>query len=238
MRLQKYLAYAGVGSRRKCEQFILQGRVQVNGDKVQILGASVQPGRDVVYFDGKELSFEEKVYFAFYKPSHVMCTMSDPEGRPTIMDYFKDIDVRLYHAGRLDYDTEGLLLVTNDGELAQAVTHPSKSVEKVYYAECRGKLSVEDMYALRSGVPIEGRVTASAKVKMIRSSDTRSCIVISIHEGRNRQIRKMLEYVGHDVLFLRREKFANLTLQNMQPGQSRALDPNELRELRRIAGLD
>lgn len=235
MRLQKYLAHAGVASRRKSEEYIRDGRVAVNGAVVTEMGVEVQEG-DRVTFDGAEVTFEQQVCILFYKPSQVMCTSDDPQGRPIVNDYFRSLGLRLYTVGRLDYDTEGLLLVTNDGEIANLLTHPSHEIEKTYFVVCRGKLTREETTRLREGVEIDGRKTAPAKVKILRAGEDNTRLLITIHEGRNRQIRKMMYAVGHDVTFLRRERVGNLTLEGLQPGQWRYLSTSELKELTALAG--
>ena len=234
MRLQKYLAQAGVASRRKSEEYIQAGRVSVNGEIVTELGTKVQPG-DRVCFDGKQVEFEPTVCILFYKPSQVMCTSDDPQGRPIVNDYFSRLNLRLYTVGRLDYDTEGLLLVTNDGELANLLTHPSHEIEKTYYVVCRNRLSREEAARLRRGVMVDGRPTAPAKVRVLRAGEDNTRLMITIHEGRNRQVRKMLYAVGHDVTFLRREQLGNLTLEGLEPGQWRFLAEEEIAELREMA---
>ncbi|MGI6150614.1 MAG: pseudouridine synthase [Christensenellales bacterium] len=230
MRLQKYLAEAGVASRRKCEEYIQAGRVSVNGSIVTELGTKVQEG-DTVCFDGKPLKLEKKVCILFYKPSQVMCTNSDPQGRPTVLDYFKHLGLRLFTVGRLDYDTEGLILVTNDGELANQLAHPRHEVKKTYYVVCRGKLSREALQRLREGVEIDGKRTAPAKVKVISSNEKNTRLHITLHEGRNRQVRKMCYAVGHDVSFLRRESVGGLDLSGLRPGEWRYLTPGEIQAL-------
>lgn len=230
MRLQKYLAEAGVASRRKCEEYIQAGRVTVNGNVVTELGTKVEEG-DEVCFDGKPLKIEKKVCILFYKPSQVMCTSSDPQGRPTVLDYFKELGLRLYTVGRLDYDTEGLILVTNDGELANSLAHPSHEVEKTYYVVCRGKLGKEAIQKLREGVEIDGKRTAPAKVKIVSSNERNTRMYITIHEGRNRQVRKMCYAVGHDVTFLRRESEGGLNLEGLNPGEWRYLTQQEIHAL-------
>ncbi len=230
MRLQKYLAQAGVASRRKSEEYIKQGRVRLNGAVVTEMGLEVGP-EDCVLFDGKPVAFEQKQTFLFYKPSQVMCTSSDPQGRPVVLDYFRSLGLRLYTVGRLDYDTEGLILVTNDGELANLLTHPSHEVEKTYFVVCRGRVGHEAVVRLRQGVEIDGKKTHPARVKVLASNDSNTKLLIAIHEGRNRQIRKMIYAVGHDVTFLRREKLGGLTLEGLQPGQWRELAEHELKEL-------
>ncbi len=234
MRLQKYLAQAGVASRRKSEEYIQAGRVSVNGAVVTELGTKVEAG-DTVCFDGKKVEFEPTVCILFYKPSQVMCTSDDPQGRPIVNDYFRELPLRLYTVGRLDYDTEGLLLVTNDGELANLLTHPSHEIEKTYYVVCRNQLTHEETARLRSGVLVDGRPTAPAKVRVLRAGRDNTRLMMTIHEGRNRQVRKMLYAVGHDVTFLRREQLGHLTLEGLEPGQWRYLTEAETEELRRMA---
>ena len=194
------------------------------------LGTKVEAG-DKILVDGKPLTPEEKVCIIFYKPSQVMCTSEDPQGRPTVLDYFKGLELRLYTVGRLDYDTEGLLLVTNDGELANKLTHPRNKIEKTYYVVCRGKLEKEELRKLREGVEIDGKLTAPARVKVISSDKQNTRLYITIHEGRNRQIRKMCYAVGHDVTFLRRESEGGLNLEGMRPGNWRYLTSLEIDNL-------
>lgn len=237
MRLQQFLAHAGIASRRKCETYISDGRVQVNGTVVTTLGTTVQPGRDVVLFDGKYVYFQDKRYICFYKPPHVMCTVNDPEGRKTVMDYFSAVDTRLYNVGRLDYNSEGVLFMTNDGELANALTHPSHEIKKTYYVICEGSLSTQDLDQLRDGIMLDEKKTYQATVSLKKTTNLRSEVFITIHEGRNRQIRRMLEAINHPVLFLRRESFANLTLEGLKKGQWRDLTQEELAEMRRLAGI-
>lgn len=219
-----------MASRRKSEEYIQAGRVSVNGLVVTELGTKVEEG-DEVLVDGKPLKLEKKVCILFYKPSQVMCTSSDPQGRPTALDYFKDLGLRLYTVGRLDYDTEGLLLVTNDGELANRLTHPSHEVEKTYYVVCRGKLDREALQRLREGVEIDKKPTAPAKVKVVSSNEQNTRMYITIHEGRNRQVRKMCYAVGYDVTFLRRESEGGLNLDGLRPGEWRYLTPRETQAL-------
>ena len=231
MRLQKYLAHAGVASRRKCEELIAAGRVSINGATVTEQGIQVDVQNDEIRFDGELIRFEQTVCYLFYKPYQVMCTSSDPQGRAIVSDYFKEVPLRLYTVGRLDYDTEGLLLVTNDGELANQLTHPSHEIEKSYFVVCRGRLTREEAARLREGVMVDGRPTARAKVRIIQSGEANTRLYITIHEGRNRQVRKMLYAVGHDVTFLRRERLGDITLEGLQPGEWRPLTREELQSL-------
>ncbi|MCL2672141.1 MAG: rRNA pseudouridine synthase [Clostridiales bacterium] len=228
MRLQKYLAAAGVASRRACEKLIENGRVTVNGI-VARLGMSVEEG-DAVCLDGSPLLLEEKkVVIMLYKPRGVVCTTTDPQGRPTVLDYVKDVPARLYNVGRLDLYSEGLILLTNDGEFANRMTHPKYGMRKTYYAVCDGILTQEEIHALEQGVDLEDGLTAPAKVLRPRrtvSGHTAFSIVLS--EGRNRQIRRMLEAVGHKTLRLKREAVGALTLGSLEPGQWRYLTQAEI----------
>ncbi|NLI54083.1 MAG: rRNA pseudouridine synthase [Clostridiales bacterium] len=238
LRLQKYLAEAGVASRRASEGLILAGRVQVN-DEPATLGMSVDPETDVVLLDGKPVRQEEQlVTVMLYKPKGVVSTSDDPQGRKTVQEFVKDIPVRLYNVGRLDINSEGLLLLTNDGELAHRMTHPRFSVEKTYYAVCDGKLLPSEIASLVNGVSLEDGMTAPAKVTHVRpttAGDT--SFLITIHEGKNRQIRRMLEAVGHRTLRLKRERFGPLSIGDLKPGETRRLSDEELLALRRALGL-
>ncbi len=238
IRLQKYLADAGVASRRASEELITAGRVNVNGEKSQ-LGMSVEPGKDVVLLDGKPVEQKEAIYtIVLYKPKGVVSTSEDPQGRNTVQEYVKDIPARLYNVGRLDINTEGLLLMTNDGELAYRMTHPKFSVEKTYYAICDGRLTASEIASLVSGVQLEDGMTAPARVERVRPTKTGdTTFLITIHEGRNRQIRRMLEAVGHRTLRLKRERFGPIVLGDLKPGETRQLSQNELNALREALGL-
>lgn len=222
IRLQKVMAEAGVASRRQCEDLIAAGRVLVNGE-VATLGCSVDPAADIIELDHKRIQHtQRRVVLLFYKPRGVVCTSSDPEGRKTVQAYFRDMPERLYNAGRLDINSEGLLVMTNDGELTERLTHPRNEVEKTYYAVCDGELTEQQANALRGGVILEDGMTAPAKVEHIRKTKTgQSSLLITIHEGRNRQVRRMLEAVGHKTLLLKRERVGMLTLENLRPGQWR-----------------
>lgn len=205
MRLQKYMAEAGIASRRKCEELIQAGRVKVNG-QVAILGACVEPLQDLVEVDGEPLGkSQQKVTVILNKPRGVMCTAQDPQGRPTVGDYVKDLPVRVYNAGRLDYDSEGLLVMTNDGELAYKLTHPRFCMDKTYAAICDGLLTKAQIAALEQGVQLEDGPTHPAKVREVfKLRNGNTAFNITIHEGRNRQVRRMLEAVGHETLALKR----------------------------------
>lgn len=236
MRLQKYMAMCGVAARRKCEEIIASGRVSVNGQIVTEMGTQVEEG-DVVLLDGQAITpEEEKRYILYHKPAGEVTTVSDEKGRETVMDRFRDFPVRLYPVGRLDYDSEGLLLLTNDGELAQRLTHPSCEVDKVYLARVTGNPGNEAIERLRRGVYMEGdeRRTYPAGVRVVRDTALYSDILVTIHEGRNRQVRRMFDAVGHKVLLLRRVRFGPLELGDLRRGQWRELTDAELEQLRRL----
>lgn len=236
MRLQKYMAMCGVAARRKCEEIILAGRVRVNGQVVAQMGTQVEEG-DVVELDGVIIAPESvKRYIIYHKPAGEVTTVSDDKGRETVMDRFKDFDERLYPVGRLDYDSEGLLLLTNDGELAQRLTHPSCEVDKVYLARVSGNPTVAEIERLRRGVFMEGdeRRTYPADVRVLRDESLFSDVLVSIHEGRNRQVRRMFDAVGHKVLLLRRVRFGPLELGDLRRGQWRELSEDEVALIRSL----
>jgi len=232
VRLQKYLAQSGVASRRHAEQMILDGRVTVNGIQIFELGTKVDENQDLVAVDGVIVKPEtEKHYIAYNKPIGEIVSVSDPEGRPTVMDKFRDYPVRLFPVGRLDFDSEGLLLLTNDGDLMQRLLHPSHEINKVYWVKVSNQVSDEDIHRLRSGVIIDGKMTAPAKVRLIRYEAFDTVLLISIHEGRNRQIRKMIDVIGHQVVYLRRVEFGPISLQDLPTGQWRHLTSEEIKKM-------
>lgn len=234
VRLQKFMADAGVASRRKCEEMISAGRVRVNGETAA-LGSAVDPLLDVVELDGQPLRLAgERLTVILNKPRGVMCTVSDPEGRPTVMDYVKDLPARVYNVGRLDYDSEGLLVMTNDGELAYRLTHPKFQMGKTYSAVCDGALTLEQRRALEQGVMLEDGMTYPAKVEEVRPlKNGNTAFNITIHEGRNRQVRRMLAAVGHETLMLRRVALGPLRLGGLPAGSCRELTEEERAALRR-----
>ncbi|WP_018131949.1 pseudouridine synthase [Effusibacillus pohliae] len=235
-RLQKVLARAGVASRRKCEELIVAGKVTVNGQVVRELGMKVDPERDRIAVDGKLIEQERKVYVLLNKPTGVVTTASDPRGRRTVLDIVQ-IKERVFPVGRLDMNTSGLLLLTNDGELANGLMHPRHEVEKRYRAEVKGEISEHALSRLEKGVLLEDGLTAPAKVKLIRRTPERSLFDITIHEGRNRQVRRMCEAVGHPVIKLQRVQLAFLTLGVLRPGSWRMLTQREVDRLYEIAGI-
>lgn len=235
MRLQKYLANAGVASRRACEVLIKDGEIKVNG-KVAQIGEPVEPG-DVVEYNGKTIEpVNELVYMMLFKPVGVITTSSDERGRKTVLDLI-DAPCRVYPVGRLDLNTSGLLLLTNDGEMANRLTHPSFEVDKTYKAMVRGEVKREDIDALKQGVMLEDGMTSPAKVKLIKVEDGNSYVEISIREGRNRQVRRMFEAVNCKVVGLRRIKVGALSLKNMDKGDCRNLTDEEIGYLKEITGM-
>lgn len=234
IRLQKYMALCGVASRRKSEEMITAGRVAVNGETVQTLGTQVAEG-DVVAVDGQVITPEaRKVYILYHKPFGEVSTANDPQGRPTVLDRFRDLPERLYPVGRLDFDSEGLLLLTNDGELTQRMLHPSREVDKTYLARVGGELELPAIRALRQGVMLDGQKTSPAEVRVIRRTDAETVALVTIHEGRNRQVRRMFEAVGRTVWMLRRVRFGPLELGGLARGQWRELTEEEVAQLKAL----
>lgn len=229
MRLQKYMAQAGVASRRQCETYICEGRVRVNGEVAE-LGRVVDPEKDQVTLDGKRLLIaNDRVVLLFYKPRGVVCTNHDPEGRKTVQDYFRSYPARLFHVGRLDINSEGLLIMTNDGELALRMTHPRYKVQKTYYVVCDGTLTEQERAQLQNGVQLEDGMTAPARVTQVRPTKTgQTSFLISIREGRNRQVRRMVEAVDHKTLLLKREQVGELRLDGISSGGYREATQEEL----------
>ncbi len=238
MRLQKYLAQCGIASRRKCEAYILEGRIAVNGQVVMELGTQVEEG-DQVSFDGALVKCEEKlVYYLVNKPAGYVTTVQDEKGRPTIMDIMGEVDKRIFPVGRLDYNTSGLLLMTNDGELTYALTHPKHEVDKTYKVRVKGRVSDKNVERLQIGVMLEGKVTAPAKVQILSRTEESTEMTITIHEGRNRQVRKMCECIGHQVSKLTRIAIGEIVLEKLPRGQYRPLTAAELAYLKKVGGLD
>jgi 23S rRNA pseudouridine2605 synthase len=238
VRLQRYLAQAGVASRRAAEDLIAKGHVRVNGKPVTTLGTKVRPGKDAVEVDGRRVAAEERVYYVLNKPKGVITTVSDPEGRETVMSLLpRNLPGRVVPVGRLDFYTEGVLLFTNDGDLAAALLHPRGHVEKTYHAKIRGKVTEPQIEKLRAGVRIDGRKTQPAQVDRLRFTGTHTWLVITIREGRTRQIHKMAEAVGLQVIKLARVAFGGITYFGLKIGQSRALTPAEVLDLKKLAGL-
>jgi 23S rRNA pseudouridine2605 synthase len=226
------LAERGLASRRKAEDLIREGRVTVNG-KVATLGEKADPERDAIKVNGRRLSSPaEKMYVLFYKPKNVVTTVSDPEGRTTVMDLVVLPKPRLFPVGRLDYDAEGILLLTNDGDLGHKLSHPSNEVPRTYLAKIKGKPEKEEIQRLSRGLRLEDGITAPCAVKPIRETEGNTWVEMVLHEGRNQQIKRMWEKIGYRVLKLKRVGFGGLKLGSLQPGDYRFLHPDEVQKLR------
>ncbi len=237
-RLQKYLAHAGIASRRKAEELILAGRVKVNGITITQLGSKIDPERDVVMVDQKTVKTENKYeYYILNKPLQVVTTMHDPQGRTKVTDLLKGIKARVYPVGRLDYHTEGLLLLTNDGELAYRLMHPKYKVAKTYLVTVKGIMDKNTLNKLQKGVLLEDGPTMPAKVTILEAGNDYTQLEMTIHEGRNRQVRRMCQAVGYPVVCLKRIKFGPLSLGQLKPGQYRKLEEDEIRRLKRACQL-
>lgn len=231
MRLQKYLAMCGVASRRAAEEIILQGRVKINGEKCTVLGTKVTDG-DIVSLDGEEIRLEEKKYYIMLnKPVGYMTTVSDEEGRPTVMDLISDISKRIYPVGRLDCNTEGLLLMSNDGDFTYKITHPKHKLNKTYEVFVSGKAEKNAIRKLEQGVFIDGKKTAPAVVDIVDFGKNSALLTITIHEGRNRQVRKMCASVGFKVMGLKRISEGGLSLGNLPLGKWRHLTEAEVKRI-------
>lgn len=235
MRLQKYLSNAGVASRRSAEKMIGEGRVAVNGDIVREMGVQIDENYDVIEVDGEVVkNTEKKYYIMLNKPAGFVTTVSDDKGRPTVMELVSDISARIYPVGRLDYDTEGLLILTNDGDLTYKITHPKHDISKTYVAEVTGNITMDTILQLRRGVVIDGQKTSPAEVEVVGATQYGTKVEITIHEGRNRQVRKMFETLGCIVKKLKRTKEAGLILGHLPLGKWRKLSDSEVNMLKKI----
>jgi pseudouridine synthase len=241
-RLQKILSRAGIASRRAAEDLITGGQVTVNGAVVTELGTKADPERDEIRVSGRRIkAAERKRYILLNKPRGVVTTRSDPQGRPIVLDLLRGVREYVYPVGRLDYDSEGLLILTNDGDLAARLTHPSHGVERVYEARVRGLPTPHELDRLERGVLIDGRRTSPARVRLLRSRAPRqhpsddALLVVTVREGRNRQVRNMCEAIGHPVRSLRRVRIGPIEDPHLKPGEYRDLRPPEIEALRRSA---
>ena len=234
-RLQKVIAQSGYCSRRKAEELIKNSKVKVNGKIITELGTKVNSS-DQIFIDNKLLSQEEKLYFLLNKPRGVISSSNDEKNRKTVVDII-ETDKRIYPIGRLDYDTTGILLLTNDGDFANEMMHPSNEIDKVYIAKVNGILKGKEINQLKYGVVVDGKKTSPAKVKLRKIDKKKNtCIVeLIIHEGRNHQVKKMIEAVGFEVLKLKREKFGFLTLKGLNSGEYRSLSKKEVSKLHALA---
>ena len=238
MRLNRFLARAGVASRRKVEELVRAGRVKVNGRVVTDLSLRVDPDRDRVEVDGREVRLPEPVYYLFYKPCGYLTALSDPHGRPTIAPFLKDLPPGVFPVGRLDRDSEGLLLLTNDGELAQRLLHPRYEIPRVYRVWLV-RPPREDLLERirREGLEIEGRRVFPEEIRLVKKSRRECVYEVRLHEGRKREVRKIFAAAGSRVKRLLRIRFGPLRLGSLKPGEIRPLSPKEIRALRRLAGL-
>lgn len=235
-RLQKIIAQAGVASRRKAEQMILEGHVKVNGQVIKELGTKVS-AKDRIEVDGIPVERENLVYFLLYKPTGVISSVKDDKGRKVVTDFFPFVKERIFPVGRLDYDTSGVLILTNDGDLANKLMHPRHSVDKEYIAKIDGIPDRKALNRLAKGVNLEDGKTAPADVNLITADRKKNTAVVSIviHEGKNRQVRRMFEAIGHKVLRLKRERYGFLETTGLATGEYRELKPHEVKKLRELA---
>ncbi|MFZ5907622.1 MAG: pseudouridine synthase [Nitrospirota bacterium] len=232
-RLQKILAEMGIASRRKAEELILEGRVTVNG-QIATLGTKADAAKDHIKLDGKLLIRPEPtVYLIFHKPKGVVTTLHDPEGRPTVKDFLKKIKYRVFPVGRLDYDSEGLLLLTNDGDFAHLLLHPSKKVYKTYLVKVKGEPDEAKMQKLRKGIRLKEGITAPARIKKLRETENNTWFEMTIHEGKKRQIRRMFLEIKHPVLKLKRTKIGGLSLGDLGAGEYRFLTAGEIEKVKK-----
>jgi 23S rRNA pseudouridine2605 synthase len=238
-RLNKYLAQQGIASRRAADRLIVEGRVSVNRKIVEDLGVKIDPESDKIAVDGKGVAaVHEMLYIMLHKPVGCLVTKDDPEGRPTVMDLIPKLKTPVFPVGRLDYNSEGLLLLTNDGELAYRLTHPRYEIVKKYAVQVTGEVTPADAARLQKGIFVEGHRTAPARIKIFEHSARRSILLVEIHEGRKREIRQMLEGVGHPVQTLKRVEFAGLRLAPLAYGKWRFLKKQEVQFLKRKVRLE
>ncbi len=230
-RLQKILAKAGIASRRRAEELIRDGRIQVNGQYISEMGFKVDPTRDTIFCDGKQIDLEKKVYILLNKPAGYVTTLSDPQGRPVVSDLIAQIPLRLFPVGRLDLETEGALLMTNDGELGNLILHPRFEINKTYEATVLGSPSPQKLSLLEQGIEIEGIRTRPAKIRVLQRRKDQTVVEIIIHEGKKRQVRKMFQKINHRVLYLKRTAYGNLKLGPLPVGKYRILTTDDLKRI-------
>lgn len=230
-RLQKVIRDAGIASRREAEKLIREGKVEVNGEVITVLGTKVS-GNDEIIVNGNEITKEDKVYYLLYKPRGVISSSKDEKGRKTVVDLI-ETDKKIFPIGRLDYDTTGIILLTNDGELTNKLIHPKKNIEKTYLAKVDGLVSKEELNKLSKGVIIDGKKTKKARTKLEKYDKKTNCsyVYITITEGKNHQVKKMFEAINHDVKKLKREKFDFLDLTGLRVGEYRELSIKEVKKL-------
>ena len=232
VRLQKYLAQCGICSRRKGEEYIQQGLVAVDGVTISEMGVTVTPGISKVTFKGTPVTTKETpVYYLLNKPKGYVTTLKDPQGRPIVTSLIKENTARLFPVGRLDLDTEGALILTNDGALAQKIQHPSHTTDKTYEALVQGKPSNEALRLLEKGIPLEGKMTSPAKINRLSSKGRNTLVQIVIHEGRKRQVKKMFSYIKHPVIELKRTAYGKLRLGKLAIGNYRLLSSSDINRI-------
>ena len=238
IRLNKFLAQAGVASRRKADELIRSGRVKIDGKVVTDLGLKIDPEKQRVEIDGQLVRLEPKVYYLFYKPAGYLTALSDPHGRPTIKKFLKKIPYRVFPVGRLDKDTEGLLLLTNDGELAHRLLHPRHGIMRVYQAQVKGHPQEPLLKRLlQEGIEVEGRRIWPKAIKLLGKTKETTTFEVTVGEGRKREVRKLFAAIGHPVIKLKRTKFGPLALTGLRTGEIRPLTLKELKALKRACGL-
>ncbi|GGN56552.1 MULTISPECIES: pseudouridine synthase [Oceanobacillus] len=235
-RLQKVIAQSGLTSRRKAEQLIASGKVKVNNQVVTTLGTKVS-AQDEIEVEGVPIEKEAHVYYMLYKPRGIISSAKDDKGRKTVLDFFPEVEERIYPVGRLDYDSSGLILLTNDGDLANTLMHPSHGVEKVYVAKLKGIPSKQELAKLRKGVTADRELLKAVRYNILSADRKKDTMILELTlvEGKNRHVRRMMEALGYPVQKLKRERYGFLTLDGLSPGETRPLTPKEVKQLKNIA---
>jgi len=234
-RLQKIISRAGISSRRKAEELIIDGRIKVNNEIITELGSKADITKDKITFDGEPISSpENRVYLVLNKPSGYICSRTDPENRPTVLDLIKNVDERIFPVGRLDYDTEGLLVLTNDGAFSQILQHPSSNIPRTYLVKVKELPKEEDLARLREGIHIDNLKTNKVKIKIVNKLPKNTWLEVVLWEGRNRQIKKMFEAIGHRSLRILRTDFGPISLKNLAQGSYRFMNRKEINEVRKL----
>ncbi len=235
IRLNKFLSNAGVASRREADKLIVEGRIAVNNEVIQTLGAKIDDEKDIVTIDGKRIKSKDQFqYLIMNKPTGYLVTLKDPLQRPTVLDLIPNLKSRVFPVGRLDFDSEGLLLLTNDGELANRLMHPRYGIKKVYLVNVKNVPERSRLQILEKGIRIDGKKTAPAKVTLLKPGSKSALIRIELTEGRKREVRRMFEAIGHPVRDLKRIQFAELNLKNLKRGHWRYLTSNEVSNLKKL----
>jgi pseudouridine synthase len=238
IRLNKFLSQAGVASRREADKLISEGRIGVNNEIVQTLGVKIDDEKDVVTIDGRKIKPKDEFqYLMLNKPPGYLVTLKDPLQRPTVLDLIPDLKSRVFPVGRLDFDSEGLLLLTNDGELANRLLHPRYGIKKVYEVNVKNIPERSRLQILEKGIRIDNKKTAPAKVRLLKTGSKSALVRIELREGRKREVRRMFKAIGHPVRELKRVRFAELSLKNLKRGQWRHLTPAEVSKLKKLTSL-